>query len=571
MGCIVFFIGVPVIAAEENKIESIHIDVELREDGSATIRETRQMETNEHTEIYIVLDNLQDSELLDFEVEGFTEETNWNIENSFEEKAYRYGVMETSGGYELAWGISEYGKPEYQIRYSLSNLVRDLEDGQALLWDFNSFTNFPTDRLTLELSAPFPLEDEVLDYYGFGFEGPIDISEGVLNWTGYGLDENSRVIIMLQFPNGTFNTSVSVDQTLEEQRIMATEGSSYNDEEPAPTWLKVLVGTIVGVIGLGGAGAIGLGIRNYNVKKENNHFFPQQYVKDNQGKMAQIPPQIEADIGRYSSFIKRVVPGGGDFSSYFFAYLLIWSLEDKIRIETKEKERMLLGPKVEADMMIQNYEEEWAINQLTFEEYVDLFEAGESTVEEVFWSMILEAASNNGEVTGEAIQSWSEDHANDVAAFDTLMEKVSKEWLEEHSYIDNRTVSAKPIKVKVEELTDKGKLVVTEIIKFDNFLKEIEKALLAEYENWHELIVWAALFGKAEDTVEYLEEFHPQTWTYLTDHYPYIYGNYYGYHYFYTSQSSGLSSGGYGGSGGGGFSSGGGGAGAGGGGGGGSR
>ena len=159
IGIWLFLFLVPKVAAEENNIQSIHLDIELHENGSATIRETRNMETYEHTELYIVLENLGDTELLDFKVEGFTEELDWNIENSFEEKANKYGVIETDDGYELAWGITEYGSPEYQVEYTLSNLVRNLEDGQALFWNFDSFLSLPTDRLTLEISVPFLLED----------------------------------------------------------------------------------------------------------------------------------------------------------------------------------------------------------------------------------------------------------------------------------------------------------------------------------------------------------------------------------------------------------------------------
>ena len=54
---------------------------------------------------------------------------------------------------------------------------------------------------------------------------------------------------------------------------------------------------------------------------------------------------------------------------------------------------------------------------------------------------------------------------------------------------------------------------------------------------------------------------HPRTWDYLLAAYPGVYGHYYGYHYFYVSNTKGLATGGYSGSGaGGGFSSAGGGA-----------
>ena len=72
-GLLLFLVFVPKAASAQNKINSIHIDVELHEDGSATIRETRQMETDEHTELYIVLENMRDTDLLDFSVGGFTE------------------------------------------------------------------------------------------------------------------------------------------------------------------------------------------------------------------------------------------------------------------------------------------------------------------------------------------------------------------------------------------------------------------------------------------------------------------------------------------------------------------
>ena len=75
---------------------------------------------------------------------------------------------------------------------------------------------------------------------------------------------------------------------------------------------------------------------------------------------------------------------------------------------------------------------------------------------------------------------------------------------------------------------------------------------LSEYENWHELIVWAALFGKER----YCESrgIPPQTSRILLAAYPGVYGHYYGYHYFYVSNTKGLATGGYSGSGaGGGF------------------
>lgn len=570
IGLLLFLTFVPKVAAEENKINSIQMTIELHHDGSATIRETRQMETYEHTELYIVLENLGETDLVDFKVEGFTENPSWDIEDSFGEKANHYGVIDTDDGYELAWGISEYGTPTYQVEYTLSNLVRDLEDGQALFWNFDSFLSLPTDRLTLEVSAPFPLEDVVLHYYGFGFEGPIAIENGVLEWTGYGLDEGNDVITLLQFPADTFNASVTADMTLEEQREMATEGSSYNEDGPWPLALKILFGIgmtlAVGAVGL----VTWLIIRVSRAYKKYNHFKPAEYLKANKGKMSQTPPRLEGELGRYSSFISQTILEGGGFSNYFMAYLLSWTLENRITIETREVDRRFLGPKTEADIFIQNFDAEIQANQLSFEEYIHLFEMGESTLEEVLWSVLLEAADADGQVQGTSMQDWAEENAEDIAELDQKMTIVSDEWLVENGYLNMFEEKAPLGNIAIKQLTDKGETLVNELVKFNNFIKEIKEVNLQEFAEWDELIVWAAVLGKAEKTVENLEEFHPDAWAFVSDNYSTVYGNYAGYHYFYTNTSTGLANAGYGSSGGG-MSSGGGGGGAGGGGGGGSR
>ena len=569
-GLLLFLVFVPKVASAQNKINSIHIDVELHEDGSATIRETRQMETDEHTELYIVLENMRDTDLLDFSVGGFTEKKDWDIEDSFKEKANRYGIIDTDDGYELAWGISEYGTPEYHVQYSLSNLVRNLEDGQALFWNFDSFLTLPTDHLTFTLSGPFPLEDVLIDHYGFGFEGPISFSNGSFVWNGMNLDEENAVTVLLQFPKDTFNTSSSVDMTLLEQREMAKEGSSYNADAPWPLWLKIM--TAAGIaLGVGGAGlAVWFTVQVQKVYKKHRHFNSGTYLKENKEKMSPTPPLLEGEVGRYSFFISQLFYVGGGFSDYFMAYLLSWSIDQKIIIETREKERQFLKSKIEADIFIQNFEEETEANRLSFKEYVDLFEIGESTLEEIFWSVLLEAADDNGQVTGNGIREWAEENGKYISELMTGMDDVSEKWLVENGYLNVFKEKVSFGSVDIKQVTDKGNTFAHELVKFHNFVKNIKEVNLEEFDDWQALIVWAAVLGQAENMVKYLEEFHPGSWNVVTNRYPTIYGSYVGYQYFYTSTSTGLTNSGYGGSGGS-TSSVGGGGGAGGGGGGGSR
>lgn len=69
----------------DNKIHSIDISVELQKDGSAIVEETRNMTVDDGPELYIELNNLQDSEVSNFSVEGFNFNPVWDSDQSLEE------------------------------------------------------------------------------------------------------------------------------------------------------------------------------------------------------------------------------------------------------------------------------------------------------------------------------------------------------------------------------------------------------------------------------------------------------------------------------------------------------
>ena len=548
-GLFVIFLLYPVSfvqAAEENKIQSIDIEVELHPDASATIHEKRVMESYEDTEVYIELSNLGPSELRDFQVAGFEELEPWDVDASFEEKANKYGVILLDEGYELAWGISDYGQKDYDVTYELSNMVRELEDGQSLFWNFDSFLSLPTDRMTLTIDATeFPLDEKILEVYTFGAEGTYDRNDvGAFEWTADNLDEMNDVIVLLQFPKGTFQSQTQVNQTLIEQKELALEGSSYNEDSPMPMAVKVLLG----ISGLTILGASGFGLTYANqkrkIRKEQKHFNPQSFKKQLKKSISKKAPILEAPYENYSWFIKRLSLGGGGFSEYFFLYLLKWAEEGRIKIQSKE-EKGFFGSQKKAEIEIMNFLEEEAVNILSFEEYVELFELGESLFEELIWGMLLELADEAGKVRGKEIEAWSEEHADSVDEMVKLLEERSLVWLETHNYLNTFTVQVWGSDLKIEQLTDKGVKLVTEIISYQNFINQLEEVSLQAYEDWEELMQWAILLGVAEEKVQELKDLDPVRWAELEMTYPYYYGNYFGYYYLYRQSSSGLASGGY--------------------------
>ena len=101
------------------KLNDLDIRVVLSKNGDAFITETRRMEIDsEGTECYIVIGNLNGSELRDLQVtdeNGVTFENvgQWDIDKSRSWKEHKCGVVTTHGGYELCWGLGQSGSRVY--------------------------------------------------------------------------------------------------------------------------------------------------------------------------------------------------------------------------------------------------------------------------------------------------------------------------------------------------------------------------------------------------------------------------------------------------------------------------
>src|SRR5690625_785605 len=171
------------VEAKEHRLESLHIHTYIHEDGSATITETRQATLHEGTENYDVIEDLGKSTIINFTVSenGKTYEfiDHWDIDSSREEKAYKNGVIKTASGYELVWGIGEYGYHEYILEYTVTDFIKQLKDSQMLFWRYvNDATNIPPEQLTIEIETDKQLNVDDEKIWGFGFDGDIHFEKG---------------------------------------------------------------------------------------------------------------------------------------------------------------------------------------------------------------------------------------------------------------------------------------------------------------------------------------------------------------------------------------------------------
>lgn len=534
----------------ENQLQSMEIEVELQEDGSGVVTENRQMRMDDGTELYIVLDELQDSQLLDFSVSGFEEVEEWDSDASQEEKAGKYGVIETGSGLELVWGIGEYGDNNYEVTYTLSNLVRELNDGQALLWNFDTFSDIPAENLTLDITGPEPFTEDNIRFWGFGFDGDIQLRNGRVVWEAFEeVDNNNDVTVLLQFPPGLFNTQASVDMTLEEQREMAMDGSAYNDEQTSDT-VPILIISGVALAGLG-AGGTAL-VYSSKLKKAKEEAGAMRTgnarMKANEGRIYNGIPFTGKDLAGIAYFLQEI--DKGYFEDYFSAYLLKWVEEGRIRIETTGEDPRS-DEDYETTIELFDYEEERQKYSRSFKEYTeDIQMYEEDTYENGLWLMLLEAADRTGFLTDDRMRRWAKKHAKEVEVYAGYLVDYSKDYLEKNGYLSFREITVWGTHHEVAVAAPKGEELFDRLVQFDNYLEEVE---LAGFQNetsrlsFEELLLWSVLFYRREEITDQFEDMlsEPSSMYYPEDQFIYYYWYWYGMSGFLENWTNGLASGGF--------------------------
>ncbi|MFC6464192.1 DUF2207 domain-containing protein [Marinilactibacillus sp. GCM10026970] len=533
VGCFIGLVGFGVVvggqtvhaAEEENTMPSMEIEVELQEDGSGIITEHRKMNMVEGTELFINMENLNDSEVKDFYVEGYTYNPDWDFDNSREEKAGTYG-MSTENGLELIWGIGEYGLNDYELTYTVTDLVRQLDDGQALNWDFNTFGDIPPEAVSITIDGPIEFNQENTLIWGFGYDGIVELDNGQLvSSARTGLDSNDSLVILMQFPESPFAAGLSLDQTLEEQLERSQDGATYNEAESMST--GAIIALISFVVGIPVALA-GLFINLESRKKQAGKMVTgyARRVQNKNETYGDIPYQ-DGDIFDVAYFLNELQQG--TFEDYFFAYLLKWSKEEKIRIHTQEKEG-------------------WINKEKTVIELIEQHSEGMAPFERRVWGILESASDLSGKITEDDMKYWAKKNAKQLGSLASDIKEESKEILIKKGYLETDSIRFMGMESSFIKASREGDQLFDRITQFGNHLDDLESDDSLAYRQtlpWVDFIIWATLYGKGSDIVESLEELYPEQFQEWVAHYPVFYGGYHRMYGFSNSMSSGMQSGGY--------------------------
>ena len=136
---LLFFFFILIGNVEANSFNSINMDIYIDKNGNAHVTEIWDYTADSGTENFHSYKNIGNSKFTDFTVkEGnnvYTTLSSWDVDASFNSKAYKCGINYVSDGVELCFGISSYGRHTYSLSYTITNFVSNLTDSQMAYWE----------------------------------------------------------------------------------------------------------------------------------------------------------------------------------------------------------------------------------------------------------------------------------------------------------------------------------------------------------------------------------------------------------------------------------------------------
>lgn len=493
------FVSHQKVEAAENVLENLSIHVYINGDGSARITEERLVTIQEGTEQYIVIGNLGNSQIKDFVVtENGTEYEfvdTWDLEWSREEKAFKNGLIPTETGYELSWGIGEYGEHTYTVSYTVTDFIKQTKDDQQILfWRFvNDQTNMPAEQVEVQIESEKAFRPSEEKIWAYGYEGRIEFVDTRIQAVSEGaLETDNYVTVLVQFPPNTFQTGARLLDTFEEIRQKAEEGSDYGSEtgsaEPKGVFAQFfdfILSNLVWLL-LPFAAVVAFVARAIRSDGDKGVFKPQ--FKEEYYRELPYPGPV-SDI-----YYLLYTMGLTDFEELLTGYLLKWIYEGHIQAVQVETGKFF---KKET-------------THLTVQSGVP----SQENLEGKLFDMLKEAAGDNQVLEGKEFSEWANKHASEIEDWTADMKDQSLKLLEKQGYI---LIEQKKMLLfftkEIHVHTPKAQELEERIYKFVNYLSDY--SLLNEQGSvnvalWDKWMIWAGFFGITEEVMKEFKKVYPE-------------------------------------------------------------
>ena len=486
----------PLSVDASNKIYNIDIDVYLNEDGSANITEIWDVDGEDGTEWYKVMNNLGNMELSNFTVLMDGKELqykNWDIDETLNQKKGYYGINYTSDGMELCFGKYDYNRHRFTLNYRLSNFIINTNDSQLITYKFiDKLSDVDIDNFSVDINGFYSFPD-TLDVWGYGYKGYAYVSDGKISMSN---EENTSmndkyVVLLAKFPLGTFNTSNMVDGYDDFDTVydMAEDGSFEYDYGNKISFIEniiyfildilpFIIFSIVGIFGVRSAIVNGYGYTgNKTIDKKNTPMF------------RDIP--CNKDI-YYANTLIKLNNFGYKESNILGAIILKWVKENKIMFKNQK---------------VGIFNKDTSVIDMTLNPVFD------NDLEDRLFEMMYEA-SRDGMLEAKEFEKWcNKNYSEFLSLFERIVnEKINALKSSGMIYQRSSKEECKKKNVMNDQIYNDSmqlyglKLYLEEFSRMDT--KEVMEVKL-----WDEYLMFAYLFGIADKVAKQLKDMYPEVLT----------------------------------------------------------
>lgn len=480
LSCIALLASAWSACAQNARIRDVDISVTLFQDGSASVREIWDMTSTKGTEMYLVKENLGDIEISDLKVSdgdgaAFDNIGRWKVDASFDAKAGKCGLVKKGDGYEICWGLGYYGDHVFTVEYRMTNLVKALDDYDALHVQFVSpgISPYPEHvKVTLHGDG-FSFSDENAATWAFGYNGTDVFSGGdIVYETGEAFSSDDYSLIALaRFDKGIFHPSSIKGGPFSEVLETAMYGSTYEEYLKEQRSSKIL-GILTAVFSFGLIFLLAF-VAALSVRRRNLNMFGVRKIKE---------------IG-----YERELP----FNGNLYESLYVLKKANCLKVDNTLASALILRMLYDGYLTVETDRKNRV--EISFNENADLSKLDSGA--KGLYDMMKKASGKDLILQSREFSRWSKFHTEEV-----------NEWCDSVNSVGRAQISKDGFALS-SKFSEEGQMHARRVIGFKNFLKDftmIDERQSREVILWKDYLVFGALYGMADTVAKQLQDIDPQ-------------------------------------------------------------
>lgn len=516
--------------AASSRINSMNITCVIDETGDAVITEVIDIDAYEGTEYYQVANIRGYQTIRDLVVSEhdavFQDVGSWDVNAS--DKTGKSGIVTTGSGYELCFGIGEYGHHVFTMRYTVENFVTRWSDSFGVNYMFFSEIPLSIDSASVTLEGPDAYSDENASIWAFGYEGDVVFEDGRVVMRTDGSRLRGMQLLMVFENERTFAHANDYDSDRAFMDIYeeAEGGSSYGESDSSSngksnsssnggsdsfgfqSFLAKLFALIYVFFPVAVVALIVKFLKRGNKKVYED---PDGYK---QAKASSVPHCREIPCDKDLLLFSRVLSdlyGNRDFlkSTLVSAYILKWLQKNIISV--------VEGPEKGIFKKTQTY-------KIVLTESPAILELNERHLYGMLWS----AARSDHVLEKNEFQRYCRQNYSDVNRWFDSVYAAGTQRLQEKGLVRTEQSTKKGLfsgRQKTEIYTKAYNEELARVNGFQKFLEDednmAEKSMI-EVKLWDEYLVFAAVMGIADEVYRQAKLAVPQFDDYYYGYDPYM-------------------------------------------------